>query len=150
IMPISNSIDHLFEENIKEASASVNILDESVLNGEAKPYKVLCTIDSSFIGISVLDTREMKFVGLETFHFPKLLNIEQLSGKILSLAEESFILKKVKFNKASVQLSNNLYALVPSVLFRKEEAEKYFFFNHSKNSSGKIEQEQIKSFDTVN
>jgi hypothetical protein len=66
------------------------------------------------------------------------------------MAQQSSILKKVKFNKVSVQLSNNLYTLVPSVLFRKEEAEKYFFFNHSENSSGNIEQEQIKSFDAVN
>ena len=149
-MPISNSVDHLFEVNPKEAGGSVSILDESVVNGEARRYKLLCTVDASFIGLGLLEPRETKFVGLETFHFPKPLSSEQLSAKILSLTEDSSLLKNAAFDKVSVQFSNNNFTFIPSNLFRKEDAEKYFFFNHSKKPHGRVETEAVKAFDAVN
>jgi hypothetical protein len=149
-MPISNSIDHLFEVNPKQVNASVNFLDESVMNGEAKPYRVLCTIDASFIGIALLDVRSTKFVGIETHHFPKPCNTEQLSAKVDFLSEHSAIVKNVTFDKVSIQFSNNYYTFIPLTLFRKEDAEKYFFFNHSKKPQSKIETEKINGFDIVN
>src|SRR3569832_1146212 len=103
-MPISNSVDHLFEVNPGELTSSVTILDESVRAGEGKAYKVLCTIDPSSIAIALLNVRETKFVGLDTFHFSRQLSAEQLSGKITSLKENNTILKNVNFDKVSVQL----------------------------------------------
>jgi hypothetical protein len=149
-MPISNSIDHLFEVNPGESASSIHILDESVRASEGKAYKVLCTVDASFIAVALLNIRETKFVGLDTFHFGKSLTSEQLSAKIASLKNESNILKNVSFDKVSVQLSHSNYTFAPSALFHKEEAEKYFYLNHLKKLNQRIENETIRNFDIVN
>src|SRR5205823_10675510 len=98
----------------------------------------------------LLNVRETKFVGLETFHFPKPFDAAQLSERILSLKETSSLLKNVNSDKVSVQFSNHHYTFIPASLFKNEEAEKYFFFNHPKKIHSKIESEQIKAFDIVN
>jgi hypothetical protein len=149
-MPVSNSIDHLFEVNPKEMSASVNILDESVTSGEPKSYKVFCTVEASFIGIALMNIRDVKFAGLETYHFPKPASAEQLSAKISSLSEQSSILKNVTFNKASIQVAHSFYTLIPSALFRKDDATKFFHFNQKAQRNSTIESEAVKAYDSVN
>ena len=47
------------------------------------------------------------------------------------ISEQSRILKNDRFKNTSVAVVNELSTLVPSALFRKEDAEKYFHFNLS-------------------
>ena len=149
-MPITNSIDHLFEANPKEEVASVNILDESVGSGESKTYKLLCTVDASYISVAALDKKDSKFVGLEVFRFSKPCTSKQLSESILSLGKQSSLLKKVNFDKVSVQISGNHYAFIPSILFRKENAGQFYSVGHRKDAQSRIESENVSGFDMVN
>jgi hypothetical protein len=149
-MPISNSVDHLLEVNAQPANAAVNILDESVRSGATKSYKILCTVDASFIALALFDPKQSKFFGLETFPFSKPFSAEQLSEKINSLPEQSSLLKSASHNKVSVQLSNHQYTFIPSTLFKAEDSEKYFFFNHPKKPNHRVETEPIKAYDILN
>ncbi len=65
------------------------------------------------------------------------------------ISEQSRILKNDRFKNTSVAVVNELSTLVPSALFRKEDAEKYFHFNFS-DTNAVIHAESIRSFDTVN
>lgn len=148
-MPISNSIDHLFEANVNAGTTAVNILDESVATGGGKKFKVLCTVDASFIALALLNTRETKFMGLDFVPFAKPLTDEQLASELISFSQNSSILKSVSYESASVQISTP-YTFIPSSLFHKEDAEKCFYLNHPKKSASRIESEPIRNFDAVN
>jgi hypothetical protein len=149
-MPISNSIDHLFEISPKELNASLNILDESVISGEQKKYRLFVTVDASFIALALFDNRESRFVGLETFYFQKAYTAEQIGKSIGSIKQQSNLVQKATIDKVSVQLSHNLYTFVPAALFRAEDAEKYFKLNHPKKGQVRIENEVVKGFDVMN
>jgi hypothetical protein len=149
-MSVTDSIEHLLEANARQSNASVNIIDESVLTGESKTYKILCTINTSFIALALFDARKTKFFGLETFNSSKPLTVPELSEKINSLNSASTLLKRIPYHKISVQLSDSSYTFVPSPLFHPSDAGQYFYLNHPKKLNKKIESETVKAYDLVN
>ncbi|MCX6274279.1 MAG: DUF3822 family protein [Bacteroidetes bacterium] len=134
----------------KGKDALVSILDESLFSGEQKKYKLFCTVDPEFISVAAVDRVKNKYTGFEGFHFSKSLTDEQLSQKITDLTRQSTILQKIDFSHSSVQVSGSRFTLVPSALFKAEDAEQYFYFNHPKRDGEEIHFDTINSFDAVN
>ena len=130
--------------------ASVSILDESLFTGGQKSYRLLCSVDRQFISVAVADMPANKFTGFEAFHFPKSLSDEQLAQQIGNLTQHSSILKKVDFKNVSVLFANADFTFVPSALFRKEDAEHYFHFNHQRRDGEMLYHDFIKGEDAVN
>lgn len=151
---IFNSVMTGFESTTLNAAiakdALVSILDESLFSGDQKKYKLFCTVDSEFISVAAIDREKNRYTGFEGFHFSKPLNEEQLSLKIADLTRQSTILQKVDFSNTSVQVSGNRFTLVPSALFKAEDAEQYFYFNHPKRDGEDVHFDTINSFDAVN
>ncbi len=147
---MNSEVENTLPQNARAGNASVSILDESLFTGEKKQYNLFCSVDAEFISIAAVDAAQMKFVGFEGFHFPKGLSDEQLSAKITSLAEQSSILKKVDFRNVSVQVSNSLFTFIPKALFKKEDAEQYYYFNHQSVDGIQIHHELIRAYDMVN
>lgn len=140
----------MLEEPLKSIRSQVSILDESLFTGERKPYRLLCTIDREFISVAIADTTQSKFAGFEGIQFPKPLNDEQLVSRITDLTRQSSILKKVEFRNVSVQFANSSFTFIPSALFKPEDAEKYFYFNHPALRSETIHHENVRAYDLVN
>jgi hypothetical protein len=134
----------------KGKDALVSILDESLFSGEQKKYKLFCTVDAEFISVAAIDREKNRYAGFEGFHFSKTLNDELLSQKIADLTRQSTILQKIDFSHASVQVSGSRFTLVPSALFKAEDAEQYFYFNHPKRNGEEIHFDTINGFDAVN
>jgi hypothetical protein len=107
-------------------------------------------VDASLIALSLFDARQARFFGLETFPFSKPLTSAELAEKINSLKNESSLLKRAPYHKVSAQLSSNRYTFIPSALFKAENAEKYFLFNHPKKTNTRVEFEQVKAYEIIN
>lgn len=129
--------------------ALVSILDESLFTGDQKQYNLLCTIDPEFISVAAVDREKNRFSGFEGFHFSKPLSEEQLAQKINDLARQSSILQKIDFRNASVLVSGNRFTLVPSALFKAEDAAKYFYFNNPFREDEEIHHDAIRSYEAL-
>lgn len=134
----------------KGNNAVVSILDESLFTGDQKKYKLFCTVDPELISVAAVDREKNRYTGFEAFHFSKPLNDEQLTQKIAELTRQSTILQKIDFSHSSVQVSGSRFTLVPSALFKAEDAEQYFYFNHPKREGEEIHFDIINGFDAVN
>src|SRR3954469_12190472 len=143
-------VDQKFQTKMKEGKPDISILDESLFSGVPKSNKLLCSVNHEFIALSVVDTKESKFCGFECFRLPGVLNDDQLSQKILSLAGTSEILKRVDFRNADVQIVNNKYTFVPASLFKPEDAEQYYSLNHGSRNDAQIKHDAIRAYEMVN
>jgi hypothetical protein len=140
-------------ENTMTAAAqvkNVSILDESLFNGDHKSFSIFCTADPEFLSIAAFDSGRNKFSGFEVFHHNRTFTEEQLAEKISGLALQSSILKKVDFRNVSVQFSGNRFTMVPSAVFKEEDAAKYFYFNQQKRADESIYADTMRGIDAVN
>ncbi len=134
----------------KGKDAVVSILDESLFAGNQKKYKLFCTVDNEFISVAAVDRERSRFAGFEGFHFSRTMTDDQLAQKIADLTRQSTILQKIDFSYISVQVSGSRFTLVPTALFKEENAEQYFYFNHPKREGEEIRFDLIRSYDAVN
>lgn len=145
-----SDLENPMSSTMKGKDAIVSILDESLFTGDKRHYKLLCTIDPEFISIAAVDQEKNRFSGFEGFHFSRPCNDEQLSLKIAELTRQSDILKKIDFRNVSVQFANSRFTFIPSALFKAEDAEQYFYFNHPKRDGDEVHFDIITSYDAIN
>src|SRR6478752_6438141 len=101
-MMTMGEVTNMAKPLLKNGSGTISIIDESMLTGEPKPYKIYCTVDPGFISIAAVDPAKNKYTGFEGYHFDKLLTEDQLAKKIAGLTQQSSILKKVDFRNVSI------------------------------------------------
>jgi hypothetical protein len=147
---LNTSTDNIFLAQGKEGAASVSIADDLLWSNPPRRSKICLNISSTKIAVAILDTDKNKFLAIEVFHFPKSLDDAALAEKLSELSSQSGLLRKVEFREVNVCMQNQLYTFVPSGLFKENDAEKYFQFNHQQKEEHIIFSERIRAQDAVN
>ena len=141
--------DNIFKLSSKNPEAVIFIRDESLEMKKDIQCDLFSGISSTEFALALLDRKRNKFLALEVFRTDAITEPARQALWLKETSKESIILKNDSFKKASVAIVNELTTLIPSALFRKEDAEKYFHFNFNEEDTV-IHSEHIRSFDAVN
>jgi hypothetical protein len=144
---LNSATGNIFTLNTKNPEAVIFLIDESLELNSGIQCDLLTGISDSECTFVLLDRKQNKFLALEVFKNPGVHG-KSTAAWLTTIPEKSAILKNFRFKSISVEIINEQNTLVPSALFRKEDATKYFNFNFNKDWL--VFTEAIPAFDAVN
>jgi hypothetical protein len=143
---LNSATDNIFRLNTKNPEAMICIMDESLEMNPGLRCDLLSGVSASEVSLALLDRKQNKFLALEVFQNP---DPSQEASWLKAVSEKSILLKKYQANNTVVEVLNGLSTLVPSALFREEDAADYFHFNFNEGDST-VHHEPVRAFDAVN
>jgi hypothetical protein len=146
---LNSATDNIFRLNTKNPEAVISILDESLEMNPGIRCDLISGISSSEFTLASLDRKQNKFLALEVFQNPDPSDPVKHAAWLKTIPGKSILLKNYNFKNISVELLNEQSTLVPSALFREEDASKYFHFNFNAGDSA-IHSQPVRAFDAVN
>lgn len=141
--------ENIFRINTKNPEAVISIVDESLEMKNELHCDLYSTVSANEFSLALLDRKQNKFLALEVFQNKETNGSTKQIEWLKEISGKSILLKKYKLKSATVAIVNELTTLVPSALFRKEDAEKYFHFNFH-GVDAVILSENIRAYDSVN
>ncbi len=144
---MNTATDNIFRLNTKNPEAVISVVDESLDMNSGIRCDLLTGISSSELTMALLDKKQNKFLALEVFQNPE--PSKNNFGWLVTIPGKSIILKNYNFKNVSVGVQNSHATLVPSALFREDDAAKYFRFNFNEDDAT-VHSEIVRGFDTVN
>ncbi len=146
---MNSHTDSIFRLNTKNPEAVISIVDESLEMNPGIRCDLLAGISSSELTLALLDKKQNKFLALEVFQNSGLSDTFKLTSWLETIPGKSILLKNYTFKNTVVGFLNEQSTLVPSALFREEDASKYFHFNlHADDAM--VHSEPVRAFDSVN
>jgi hypothetical protein len=145
---LDTTTDNIFRFNTKNPDAVISVMDESLELNRDTRCDLYSGISSSEFSLALHDRKQNKFLAMEVFR-NELSDPSQQVQWLHEVSGKSDLLKKNKFRTTTVSVINEFTTLVPSALFQKEDAEKYFHFNFDAKEV-KVHSETIRAFDVVN
>jgi len=147
LISLNSTADNIFRLNTKNPDAVISLIDESLEMNSQLPCDLLSSVSPGEISMALLDKKQNKFLALEVFQ--RAASDTKDDQWMTAVAGKSIILKNLKYKTASVSVNNEFTTLVPSALFREEDAAKYFQFNFNRSDLN-AKHEKISSYDAVN
>jgi hypothetical protein len=148
-IPLTSATDPIFRFNTKNPDAVISIVDESLEMNKDIRCDLFAGVSATELSLALLDKKQNKFLALEIFQNDGIAESSNHEGWLKEIPGKSNLLKNFKFKSTTVAVVNETTTLVPSALFREEDAAKYFRFNFEKNDSP-VFSEQVRAFDVVN
>ena len=146
---MNSSTENIFRLNTKNPEAVICIADELLEMKNSVRCDLLSSISANEFSLALLDRKQNKFLALEVFQHSVENDSPDYSEWLNGMPGKSILLKNFEFKTVTVSIANGENTLVPSALFRKEDAEKYFQFNFN-NIPAHIYLENVRAFDMVN
>ncbi len=146
---MNTATDNIFRLNTKNPEAVISIVDESLEMNPGIRCDLLAGLSPSEFTLALLDRKQNKFLALEVFQNSGPSDTFKLTSWLETILGKSILLKNYSFKNTSVGFLNEQSTLVPSALFRAEDAAKYFHFNLNADDAT-IHSEPVRAFDSIN
>ncbi len=141
--------ENIFRLNTKNPEAVICIVDEALEMKNSIRCDLISSVSANEFSLALLDRKQNKFLALEVFQYPGENDSSKYSAWLNGMPSKSILLKNFEFKTVAVSVANEESTLVPSALFKKEDAEKYFQFNFNR-APANIYSENIRAFDMMN
>jgi len=112
-------------------------------------YKLSIQVSLNGLSFCILDSIGKKIIKAETYRFRSRLNPYKVQKELKTFIKEQGI-KEYAFSEVVVVHRNDLFSLVPKVLFDPQELPNYLKFNAKILANDLLEYDEIPAFDLVN
>lgn len=123
--------------------------DKSFKESQTRSYQLSIQLSIDELTFTVYNSEKNKFIGIESFRFDDIENIDQLPsfmGKVLN-KRPSFA---YPYEKVFFMFQNRFSTLIPQPLFNEENKNLYLGFNQPFQENSRIVYDNLKNNDAVN
>ena len=136
-------------EKANKISKGISCIDETLNASDSQHCLLFLQAGLDGFAFCVVDGRNNKYMGLETYTFQNTYNYQALCENIKTIiAENKYLLHE--FKKVQLALVNNKSTLIPVPIFEPGHKQDYIKFNYELNQDERIETDNLKNLDVIN